>query len=66
MNGAFVIAEFADSPAVVYLETTLTGVVVERPGDVAALNLIYETLRAEALPRAGSLRKIEEVAKEWT
>jgi transcriptional regulator with XRE-family HTH domain len=66
VNGAFVIAEFVDTPAIVYLETALTGVVVERPEDVAAVNLIYETLRAEALPRAGSLRKIEEVAKEWT
>jgi hypothetical protein len=45
VNGAFVIAEFADAPSIVYLETALTGLVVERPEDVAAVTLSYETLR---------------------
>jgi Domain of unknown function (DUF5753) len=45
VNGAFVIAEFADTPSIVYLETALTGLVVERPEDVAAVTLSYETWR---------------------
>jgi uncharacterized protein DUF5753 len=37
--GAFVIADFATSPSIVYLETALTGLVVERPEDVSAVTL---------------------------
>jgi transcriptional regulator with XRE-family HTH domain len=64
--GAFVIADFAASPSIVYLETALTGLVVERPEDVSAVTLRYETLKAEALPRAASLELLREVAKTWT
>ena len=66
VNGAFVIAEFADAPSIVYLETALTGLVVERPEDVSAVTLRYETLKTEALPRAASLELLREVAKTWT
>jgi hypothetical protein len=66
VNGAFVIAEFADAPSIVCLETALTGLVVERPEDVAAVTLSYETLRAEALSRSGSLDKLKEVRQTWT
>ena len=66
VNGAFVIADFADTPSIVYLETALTGLVVERPEDVAAVTLSYETLRAEALSRSGSLDKLKEVRQTWT
>jgi Domain of unknown function (DUF5753) len=64
--GTFVIADFADAPSIVYLETALTGLVVERPEDVAAVTLSYETLRAEALSRSGSLDKLKEVRQIWT
>jgi transcriptional regulator with XRE-family HTH domain len=64
--GAFVIADFAKSPSIVYLETALTGLVVERPEDVSAVTLRYETLKTEALPRAASLELLREVAKTWT
>ena len=30
------------------------------------VTLTYETLRAEALPRTGSLKMLEEVARTWT
>ena len=53
VNGAFVIADSLMRP-MVYLETALTGLVVERPEDVAAVTLSYEILRAEALSRSGS------------
>ena len=64
--GAFVIADFASAPSIVYLETALTGLVVERPEDVSAVTLRYETLKTEALPRAASLELLREVAKTWT
>jgi len=38
-----VIADFASSPSIVYLETALTGLVVERAEDVAAVTLRYDT-----------------------
>jgi len=64
--GAFVIADFAKAPSIVYLETALTGLVVERAEDVAAVTLTYDTLKTEALPRAASLGLLREVAKTWT
>jgi transcriptional regulator with XRE-family HTH domain len=66
LAGAFVIADFANAPSIVYLETALTGLVVERPEDVSAVTLRYETLKTEALPRAASLELLREVAKTWT
>ena len=66
VNGSFVIADFATTPSIVYLETALTGLVVERAEDVAAVTLTYDTLKTEALPRAASLGLLREVAKTWT
>jgi transcriptional regulator with XRE-family HTH domain len=66
LTGSFVIADFANAPSIVYLETALTGMVIERPKDVAAVTLAYDTLKAEALPRAASLDFLKEVAKTWT
>ena len=53
-NGAFICRIVRMRPVLVYLETALTGLVVDKPEDVAAVTLIYETLRGEALPRARS------------
>jgi transcriptional regulator with XRE-family HTH domain len=66
LNGSFLIAESADAPTIVYLETAMTGLTVERPEHVAVVRLAYETLRAEALSPAASLSLMEEVAKTWT
>ena len=66
LAGAFVIADFANAPSIVYLETALTGLVVERPEDVAAVRLTYDTLRSEAMSRAASLELLQEVANTWT
>jgi transcriptional regulator with XRE-family HTH domain len=66
VNGSFVIAEFADRASVVYLETALTGIIVERPDEVAAVKVSYEGLKAEALPRAATAELIKEVGKSWT
>ncbi len=66
LNGSFVIASFDDSSSAVYLETALTGMIIERSRDVAALTLTYEGLLAEALPRGASAELIKEVTKTWT
>jgi transcriptional regulator with XRE-family HTH domain len=66
MAGAFIIAGFEDAPRVGYQEGALRGQPVEEPRDVAALEVIMDTLRGEALPRAASLALLEEAAKSWT
>src|SRR5487761_230414 len=48
--GAFVIADFPDTPRIVYLETTNGGSIVEEPSAVAPVALTFDTLRSEALP----------------
>jgi hypothetical protein len=63
--GAFVIADFANAPSIVFLETSLTGMIVERPQDVAAVTLRYDALKSEALPRTASQKLLKEVAKTW-
>lgn len=66
LNGSFVIADFADAPSIAYLETAMTGMIIEQASQVAELNVIYAGLNTEALPRAASIELIKEVAKEWT
>jgi transcriptional regulator with XRE-family HTH domain len=66
VNGSFVIADFANGPSIVFLDTALTGFIVERPEHVTEVKLSYETLRAEALSPAVSISLMEEVAKSWT
>jgi transcriptional regulator with XRE-family HTH domain len=66
LMGPFVIAGFPSAPDVVYLDNTLSGQVVERPEDVRYVTVLYDTLRAEALPRKASIELITEVARTWT
>jgi hypothetical protein len=66
VNGSFVIADIPNAPSIVYLETALTGFIIERPDHVAEIKLSYETLRAEALSPAASVSRMEELAKSWT
>jgi hypothetical protein len=61
-----VVADLADSPSIVYLETTLTGFTFERPEHVAEVKVSYEALRAEALSPKASGSLMEELAKIWT
>lgn len=65
-RGPFVIAEFADSSSVAYQDTPVQGQIVDKAGDVGALMVLWDTIKAEALPRAASLELIEEVAKTCT
>jgi transcriptional regulator with XRE-family HTH domain len=65
--GAMVIASFdGAAPDVAYLDTALEGQLVERPEDVATIALVYDTLRAEALPVRASLEYIAKVKESWT
>ena len=65
-GGAFVIAEFADGPRVAYQDTAESGQIVESPEGIAALAILWDTLKSDALSRAATLELIEEVAKTWT
>jgi transcriptional regulator with XRE-family HTH domain len=66
VTGAFAIADFANAASIGYQEGGLRGLPVEEPKDVASLDLTWDTLRGEALPRAASLALLEEAAKAWT
>jgi Domain of unknown function (DUF5753) len=66
LGGAFVVAEFADAPSVGYQESAVRGQPVEERNDVASLDLTWDILRGETLPRAASLALLEEAAKSWT
>lgn len=65
LSGPFVIATM-DGAEFVYLDTALYGQVAESPRDLAIVKRMWESLRAEALPRTASLNLIMEVAKQWT
>jgi hypothetical protein len=51
----------------VYMDTAAAGQIVETPGLVDQVTLVWETLRSEALPRAASRDLIAKIAEErWT
>ncbi|MBV9450972.1 MAG: helix-turn-helix transcriptional regulator [Streptosporangiaceae bacterium] len=66
--GAFAIADFDDDTAdIVYMESPDEGHSTRNPATVAKVNLIFDTLRSEALPRGASRDLIVKVAEErWT
>lgn len=65
--GAFVAAEFRDSPGVVYLENAADGQTAEDVATVSTVLLRFDTLRSEALPRGASHEMIMRVAEQqWT
>lgn len=66
LTGAFAIADFEDAPSIGYQEAAVGGQPVEQPKDVAFLALMWDTLRADTLPRGTSLAVLEEIAKSWT
>ncbi len=63
--GAFAIADFDNAPSVGYQEG-VRGQPVEDAKHVALLDLTWDTLRGDALPRIASLTLLEEAAKSWT
>ena len=66
LDGHFVIASIDGPPDVVYLNNTLAGQVVERPGDVARVALLYDILKAEALSPRASIDLARKANKRWT
>ena len=67
LQGAFVIADFEDSPPVAFLATATEGQTIEDASAVARVALTFDSLRTEALPRRASREMIMKVAEEqWT
>lgn len=64
-GGAFVLADFTDSPTLGYQDTAVAGQIVEGENQVEALTTSWDTLRLEALPRSASLELVKEVAETW-
>ena len=64
-GGAFVIADFEDAATIAYQDTAVSGQIIEDASEADALAHTWDTLRLEALPRAASLRLIEETAGQW-
>ena len=62
--GGFVIAEFDNAPSSLYMESPDQGQTTELPSVVGKLSLIFDTLRADALPRGASRDLIGKVAEE--
>jgi len=65
-RGPFIIADLPDHPPVGYQDTAVQGQVVDSADDVAALMVLWDTIKSVALPAGASLELIEEVAKSWT
>jgi Domain of unknown function (DUF5753)/Helix-turn-helix domain len=66
MAGPMMIASCDGVPDVAYLDTAMEGQLVERPDDVAAVAVLFDTLRMEALPGRASMKLIAEVMETWT
>jgi hypothetical protein len=65
--GGFAIASIDSAPRIVYMESPDQGQATELPSVVATVSEIFDTLRAEALPRGASRDLIKRVAEErWT
>jgi DNA-binding XRE family transcriptional regulator len=66
LAGQFAIAGFDGPPDVVYLDNALARQVVERPGDVARVALLYDILKAEALSPRASADLARKAIERWT
>ena len=66
LDGRFAIARFDGAPDVAYLDNPLAGQAVERAGDVARVTLLYDILKAEALPRQASSNLAGRAIETWT
>jgi hypothetical protein len=66
LEGPFVIASFNATQDVAYLDSPVAAQLIQSPEDVSYVALLYDTLRAEALPRGASIEMITEVMGTWT
>jgi transcriptional regulator with XRE-family HTH domain len=65
-SGPFVIMKFPEAPdlGVVYLEGQTGGIYLESADEVARYTLVFEHLRASALPTPASMRLIDGIARD--
>jgi transcriptional regulator with XRE-family HTH domain len=65
--GGFFVGSFDDTPVIVYAETAVEGITIEKPALVSKAAQAFERLRSEALPRGASRDLIRRVAEQrWT
>jgi hypothetical protein len=64
-GGAFIIAEFDDSPDVAYQDAAVAGQIIEDEDAVRELAHTWEALQRVTLPEAMSLRVIEEAVEHY-
>ncbi len=64
LAGAFIIADFAANPSILFTEDLVGGRVMEGAAVVTEASLHFSTLRSEALPRTASRELIAKVAQE--
>jgi transcriptional regulator with XRE-family HTH domain len=63
--GAFVVAETDQPPAIVYLDSTLDGQVVESADVAETIDVVFRALQMEALTGSASLTNMKEAAQRW-
>ena len=63
--GAFVVAETDQPPAIVYLDSTLDGQVVESADVAETIDVVFRALQVEALTGSASLTRMKEAAQRW-
>lgn len=66
LEGPFILARSADDGWVGFLDNQVGGNTVDDPEGLATLLRVWETVRADALPRQQSIDLIERVVKPWT
>jgi transcriptional regulator with XRE-family HTH domain len=66
LSGPFVVASFRSAPDVAYVDTALTGQLVERQDDIGELMMRFDTVRGAALPCVTSAELIREVMSSWS
>jgi transcriptional regulator with XRE-family HTH domain len=66
LAAAFHLADFDGTPTIGYQEGPAGGLTIEEPRGVALLELVWDTLRGDAISRAASLALLEEAAASWT
>jgi len=66
LAGPLAVASFDDAPDVAYLDNAIAGQIVENADDVAALTLLYDVLRGEALSCQESEALLREAMETWT
>jgi transcriptional regulator with XRE-family HTH domain len=65
LNGPFVVAIDPDNRVTGYLDNQLQGHVIDGAEEVAALQLVWEAVRGQALPQQQSTDLIMKVAETW-